>query len=136
MPNLKNQEPKKKSQITSTKIQKSTKNQEEISNNKHQVPKKHPRIKFQREPPFQLFDLEFLIWNFFGSWFFLSEISFSEFLIRTSSLTLRTYFLFITFSAAATIYGVSRPYFFNKSFGVPLSPKVSLVPIYSIGMGK
>jgi len=42
----------------------------------------------------------------------------------------------MTFSAAATIFGVSSPYFFNSSVGVPLSPKVSLVPTYSMGIGK
>ena len=44
-------------------------------------------------------------------------------------------FLAITFSAAATISGVSRPYFLRRSTGLPLSPKVSWVPTYSIGMG-
>src|SRR6476660_846063 len=41
-----------------------------------------------------------------------------------------------TFSVAAIISGTSNPYFFNNWSGVPLSPKVSLVPTYSIGIGK
>lgn len=45
------------------------------------------------------------------------------------------YFLAITFMAAATMNSVSRPYLVNSSVGLPLSPKVSLVPIYSIGIG-
>src|SRR6188508_3269165 len=45
-------------------------------------------------------------------------------------------FLAITFSAAAIISGVSKPYFLRRSRGLPLSPKVSLVPTYSIGIGK
>ena len=46
------------------------------------------------------------------------------------------FFLFNTFSAAAIISGTSSPYFFNSSLGVPLSPNVSWVPTYSIGIGK
>ena len=44
-------------------------------------------------------------------------------------------FLFNTFSAASIISGTSNPYFFNSSLGVPLSPNVSCVPTYSIGVG-
>ena len=32
--------------------------------------------------------------------------------------------------------GVSNPYFFNNSIGLPLSPNVSFVPTYSIGIGQ
>ena len=45
-------------------------------------------------------------------------------------------FLFMTFSVRSIISGTSNRYIFQQVLGVPLSPNVSFVPTYSIGIGK
>ena len=42
----------------------------------------------------------------------------------------------MAFNAASTIFGVSIPYFFINSSGVPLSPNLSFTPTISTGNGK
>ena len=56
-------------------------------------------------------------------------------ILKTSRFFI-SYFLEITLSTELTIFFASRPYLVSSSYGLPLSPKVSLTPTISIGTGK